>query len=265
MKHEEPFSHKPISASGKHKCFPASDLQTPPPKSDEICVAASVAMRMSCREREIMVLITAPLTFLLAACGDSARLPEGAGYGPNPTLPPPNATLIPTVNIAPAKGWPEGGKPTAARGLSVDALATGLDHPRWLYVLPNVDVLVAETNARERPKRSGPKTWILSQVQKRAGAGVPSANRITLLRDADGDGVAETRSVFLQGLNSPFGMVLVGNQLYVANTCRVAGSAGNAGRNNGNNRKQLVQHPQGRIVRLRRSPDGAKDNLASFM
>jgi glucose/arabinose dehydrogenase len=126
--------------------------------------------------------------------------------------------LIPTVNIAPAKGWPEGGKPIAARGLSVDALATGLDHPRWLYVLPNGDVLVAETNAPERPERSGPKTWIMSQVQKRAGAGVPSANRITLLRDADGDGVADTRSVFLQGLNSPFGMVLVGNQLYVANT-----------------------------------------------
>ena len=165
-----------------------------------------------------MTFITAPLTLLLAACGDTAKLPEQAGFGTNPTLPPPNSTLIPTVKIAPAKGWPDGVKPAATSGLAVNAYATGLDHPRWLYVLPNGDVLVAETNAPERPERGGPKMWIMSQVQKRAGAGVPSANRISLLRDADGDGVAETRTVFLQGLNSPFGMALVGNDLYVANT-----------------------------------------------
>ncbi len=165
-----------------------------------------------------MAFITAPLTLMLAACGDTAKLPEQAGFGPNPTLPPPNSTMIPTVKIAPAKGWPDGVKPAAASGLAVNAYATGFDHPRWLYVLPNGDVLVAETNAPERPERSGPKMWIMSQVQKRAGAGVPSANRISLLRDADGDGVAEVRTVFLQGLTSPFGMALVGNDLYVANT-----------------------------------------------
>jgi glucose/arabinose dehydrogenase len=160
----------------------------------------------------------ASLVLGLSACGETAKLPEDAGIGPNPALPEPNATLIPTLNIAPAKGWPEGAKPTAAADLAVAAFATGFDHPRWLYVLPNGDVLVAETNAPERPERSGPKTWVMSQVQKRAGAGVPSANRITLLRDADNDGVAELRTTFLSNLNSPFGMVLVGNDLYIANT-----------------------------------------------
>jgi glucose/arabinose dehydrogenase len=155
----------------------------------------------------------------LDACGDVATLPEQAGIGPHPTLPPPNPTLLPTVNIAPAKGWPAGITPKAAAGLAVNAFATGLDHPRWLYVLPNGDVLVAETNAPPQPEDSkGLKGWLMKRIMKRAGAGVPSANRITLLRDANGDGIAETRTVFLQGLNSPFGMTLVGSDLYVANT-----------------------------------------------
>ena len=99
------------------------------------------------------------------------------------------------------------------------AYATALDHPRWLYVLPNGDVLVAETNGPPRPDdNKGIKGWFTKRVMKRAGAGVPSANRITLLRNVDGDGVAETRTVLLQGLNSPFGIVLVAGNLYVANT-----------------------------------------------
>ncbi len=155
----------------------------------------------------------------LDACGEVATLPEQAGVGAHPKLPPPNPTLLPTVNIAPAKGWPAGATPRAAAGLAVSAFATGLDHPRWLYVLPNGDVLVAETNAPPKPEdNKGLKGWFMKRVMKRAGAGVPSANRITLLRDANGDGIAETRSVFLQGLNSPFGMTLVGNNFYVANT-----------------------------------------------
>ncbi len=158
------------------------------------------------------------LTLMLAGCGDSAKLPEQASIGPQPPIPEPNKTWIPTVNIAPAKGWPEGAKPTAASGLAVTAYAGGLDHPRWLYVLPNGDVLVAETNAPKRPEEGkGIKGWIMTAVQKRAGAGVPSANRITLLRDADGDGVPETRTAFLKDLNSPFGMALVGHDFYVAN------------------------------------------------
>jgi len=155
---------------------------------------------------------------VLSACSDSAKLPEEASVGPDPVLPPPVTSLIPTVDIAPAKGWPEGVTPTPAAGLTVKALAKGLDHPRWLFVLPNGDVLVAETNAPERPERKGAKTVVMNMVMKRAGAGVPSANRITLLRDADGDGIAETRSEFLKGLNAPFGMTLIGDDLYVANT-----------------------------------------------
>lgn len=158
------------------------------------------------------------VALVLAACAEMARVPNSAQIGPNPQLPPPNPSLIPTVKIAPAVGWPSGTTPTTAQGLAVNAFSSGLDHPRWVYVLPNGDVLVAETNAPERPERKGFKLWIMGKVMKRAGAGVPSANRITLLRDADGDGVAEVRSVFLDKLNSPFGMTLVGNQFYVANT-----------------------------------------------
>lgn len=156
---------------------------------------------------------------VLIACGETAKLPFSAGVGPNPTLPPPNKTLIPTVNIAPAKGWPKGDKPLAAKGMSVSAFATELDHPRWIYVLPNGDVLVAETNAPPKPQDSkGIKGWFMKRVMKKAGAGVPSANRITLLRDSNGDGVVETRTIFLKGLNSPFGMALVDNYFYVADT-----------------------------------------------
>jgi glucose/arabinose dehydrogenase len=127
--------------------------------------------------------------------------------------------LLPTVNIAPADPWPPGSAPVAADGLTVSAYASELDHPRWLYVLPNGDVLVAETNAPERPDDGkGIQGWFMRKVMGRAGATVPSANRITLLRDADADGQAEVKSAFLEGLNSPFGMTLVDHTLYVANT-----------------------------------------------
>ena len=162
--------------------------------------------------------LIALLLLALAGCGEEASLPVSAGTGPNPQLPPPRAGWIPTVNIAPARGWAEGAAPTPAEGLRVAAFAAGLDHPRWIYVLPNGDVLVAETNAPPKPEDArGIRGWVMRRVMARAGAGVPSANRITLLRDADGDGLAETRSTFLEGLNSPFGMALVGDSLFVAN------------------------------------------------
>ncbi|MBD8593281.1 sorbosone dehydrogenase family protein [Pseudomonas sp. CFBP 8758] len=155
----------------------------------------------------------------LAACGETSSLQVSDGTGPSPKLPEPNKTLIPTVNIAPAVGWPEGSKPTAAPGTQVAAFAADLDHPRWLYVLPNGDVLVAETNSPAKPDDSkGIRGFVMEKVMSRAGAGVPSANRISLLRDKDGDGVAETRTVFIANLNSPFGMTLVGNDFYVADT-----------------------------------------------
>jgi len=150
-------------------------------------------------------------------CGDIARQPVEAGMGPQPRLPEPRPERIPTVQVAKAVAWPAGAAPTPADGLAVTRLAEGLDHPRWLHVLPNGDVLVAETNAPPREEGGGLRGWAMKLMMKRAGAGTPSANRITLLRDADGDGVAETRSVFLDKLNSPFGMALVGNDLYVAN------------------------------------------------
>ncbi|HEY8332350.1 MAG TPA: sorbosone dehydrogenase family protein [Tardiphaga sp.] len=158
------------------------------------------------------------LALPLAACNEQSTVAAGEDFGPSPKLVEPNKTLIPTVNIATAKGWQNGARPVAANGMAVNAFATGLDHPRTLYVLPNGDVLVAETNAPPKPEDGkGIKGWVMGLVRKRAGAGVPSANRISLLRDADGDGVAETRTAFLEGLHSPFGMVLVGDTFYVAN------------------------------------------------
>ena len=164
----------------------------------------------------LALLIVAAALFLLVAC-ESARLPVKAGMGPNPQLPAPTKSLIPTVQIAPAKGWPSGVTPTPATGWRVNAFASGLDHPRWLYVLPNGDVLVAESNSPPKPKQKGIRAWFMARFFKKAGAAVPSANRITLLRDADGDGVAETKTPFLTNLFSPFGMALVGDSLYVAN------------------------------------------------
>jgi glucose/arabinose dehydrogenase len=167
----------------------------------------------------VQPLVAAFLLLGLAGCGNRATLPESAGFGPEPALPSPQHTIIPTVQIAPARGWPSGATPVAAAGLAVAPFATGLDHPRWLYVLPNGDVLVAESNGPPRPDNaSGIKGRVMKTLMKRAGGAVPSANRITLLRDADADGIAETRLVFLRELNSPFGMTLVGNDFFVANT-----------------------------------------------
>jgi glucose/arabinose dehydrogenase len=139
--------------------------------------------------------------------------------GPTPTIPEPSRSRIPTVNVAKVVGWSGRDHPVAVPGTAVTAFAKRLDHPRWLYVLPNGDVLVAESNAPERPEmRTGVRRWFLRMFMNEGGAGVPSANRITLLRDEDGDGIAEVRSPFLTNLNSPFGMALVGSTLYVANT-----------------------------------------------
>ena len=156
----------------------------------------------------------AVLSLLLAAANPAFA----TGVGPDPDLPPPDPQWIPKVQVAEAVGWKEGQAPVPAPGFSVSAFATGLDHPRWLLVLPNGDVLVAETNAPQRPAQGGLRGWFMSLFMKRAGAATPSADRITLLRDVDGDGSAEQRHVLLEQLHSPFGMALVGDVLYVANT-----------------------------------------------
>lgn len=158
------------------------------------------------------------LATLLSACGGNARLPVSAGTGPDPALPPPAKSS--TVNIAPARGWPGDATPTPAAGLSVTAFARNLEHPRWLHVLPNGDVLVAETNAQPKPPDSL-RAFAMDVAMRVAGAEAASADRITLLRDSDGDGVAETASVLIDDLTSPFGMALVGDDLYVADTDRL--------------------------------------------
>lgn len=175
-----------------------------------------------------MAVVVAAASFAtsgMAALGDASRGPVASPantVGATPQIAPVDKHLITTVQIAPAKGWPAGSKPTAAQGVAVNAFANGLNHPRWVYVLPNGDVLVAETNAPPKPDDSkgikGIKGKIMKKVQARAGAGTPSANRIVLLRDADGDGVAETKTVFIDHLNSPFGMALVGGDFYVADS-----------------------------------------------
>jgi glucose/arabinose dehydrogenase len=157
---------------------------------------------------------------LLAACGHTAEVPPAATTGPAPVLPEPTRTLLPTVKVAEAVGWRAGATPVPAQGLRVQAFATGLDHPRWLLALPNGDVLVAETNAPPKPEQYQDKSLrgqIMQQFFEKAGAAVPSANRITLLRDTNGDGVADLQRAYITGLWSPFGMQLVGSTLYVAN------------------------------------------------
>ncbi len=202
---------------------------------------------------------------LLAGCGETATLPVAAGFGPSPQLPAPHKTLLPTMNIAPAKGWSDGARPVAAAGLSVLAYAAGLDHPRWIYVLPNGDVLVAETNAPPKPEDGkGIRGFVMRQVMKRAGAGTPSADRITLLRGLRADGTAETKTVFLEHLSSPFGMALVGSDFYIANSDAVVRFAYTSGQTHldGTGTK-LVDLPAGPInhhwtKNLIASADGTK-------
>lgn len=219
--------------------------------------------RISIRPLTLALIVCAGVG--LPGCGDVAKLPVSAGTGADPALPPPNPTLIPTVKVAPATGWAAGEMPQAAPGTQVAAFARDLDHPRWLYVLPDGDVLVAETNAPPRPDDlTGLKGWFAKRVMTKAGARTPSANRITLLRDTDGNGVADQRSTFIEGLNSPFGMTLVGDSLYVATTdavlrfpyrsgdLRMAAAA-----------VKLVDLPAGRLnhhwtKNLIASPDGTK-------
>lgn len=148
---------------------------------------------------------------------DVAQLPLAKVTGTDPAITDAREQTVPTVSVAEAIGWKAGEAPTAADGLVVERFAEKLDHPRNVYVLPNGDVLVAETNAPAN-RMKGIEGWIAEKLFAKAGAAVPSANRITLLRDANGDGKAELRTTFLEGLNSPFGMALIGDTFYVANT-----------------------------------------------
>ena len=175
------------------------------------------------RMNPMLAMSIAAAALSLATCNNDPRdvdtITVLQSYGPTPALPAPQQSRVPTVNVVRAVGWPSGGKPKAADGMALTAFATGLDHPRTVYVLPTGDVLVAESDAPAKPAGSlGIRGWIAKQIRKWAGADTASANRITLLRDSDGDGIADIRSVFIKDLNSPFGMVLVGDDFYVADT-----------------------------------------------
>jgi glucose/arabinose dehydrogenase len=180
---------------------------------------------MSAQRCRTTFFASAASVIAFSACalpGEASKAPVASPpdtVGPQPRIAPVDKHLIPTVQIAPSKGWSSGEKPSAANGLAVGAYASGLNHPRWLYVLPNGDVLVAETNAPPKPDDAkGVKGKVMKSIQAKAGAAAPTANRIVLLRDADGDGVAEMKTVFIDRLNSPLGMALVGSDLYVADT-----------------------------------------------
>ena len=167
----------------------------------------------------LAALLLAGASLSLASCGADPSTTNIDDYvGLNPKLVAPSSTTFPTVNVAEAKGWPAGKMPTPAQGLAVNEFAGGLDHPRWLLVLPNGDVLVAETDNPGTSKTGGTiKSFIQKQLMQKAGSSKPSPNRISLLRDADGDGVAEMKTALLTGLYSPFGMALANGELYVAN------------------------------------------------
>jgi glucose/arabinose dehydrogenase len=208
------FSVKPVAGSSRRWKSPRIFHEAATLSPVRSSLNPGVAMPALAR-----LVLAVSIAASLVACRESARLTVEDGTGPRPVLPAPNPTLLPTLNIAPAVGWPAGSAPTAAPGLAVSVFAGGLDHPRWITVLPNGDVLVAETNAPAKPDDGkGIKGLIQKSAMKKAGAAPPSANRITLLRDADGDGVADTRTVLLKDLNSPFGMALAGGTLYVADT-----------------------------------------------
>jgi glucose/arabinose dehydrogenase len=154
------------------------------------------------------------ISLAITGCSEGSTSPF-AGFGERPELPTPKKALLPTVNIAKIAPWPAGEQPTAPAGFKVTRYAADLDHPRWLYVLPNGDVLAAES-ATEPAKPEGFRDWVAQIIQKQAGAAQKSPNQIILLRDADGDGIAEMKTVFAQGVKRPFGMALVGQTLYVA-------------------------------------------------
>ena len=183
------------------------------------------------------------------AWGDAPVVPEAKPQG-----------AIPTLKMPSARGWDPGQKPTAAPGLTVNAFATDLKHPRWIEVLPNGDVLIAESNQTAGPIRSV-FSYAMQATMRRARALGVSANRITLLRDADGDGVAEKRGIFMEGLNQPFGMALLGDTFYVGNTDGVVAFPYVAGADNitAAGRKLFSFKPGGHWTRsLLPSPDGKK-------
>ncbi len=201
----------------------------------------------------------------LAACGDNSVLPVGASYGPNPTLPAPAPETLPTYNVPSTVGWKEGEGPSPAPGLQVHSFARDLDKPRWLLVLPNGDVLVAESTHKVRwANTHGFGGWLPSLAQRIGGLfASESPDRVTLLRDADGDGVAELKTPYITRVKSPFGMALVGDTLYVAATDALMAYTWQAGATRAGAGRKVIDLPDGAInhhwtKNVIASPDGSK-------
>ena len=173
--------------------------------------------RTHIRNITLMLIVAIGAGYWYLSTPDKATVDVAKLTGPGPELVGQRPQKFPTVKIAKLVGWNAGTTPVAARGLEVTQFAGGLDHPRWLHLLPNGDVLVAESSAPKRPV-GGLQDWIGRKLISKAGGANPSADRITLLRDTNGDGVADQRSVLLDGLKSPFGMALKEETLFVANT-----------------------------------------------
>src|SRR5689334_22997956 len=188
-------------------------------------------------------------------------VPQVAAWGSTPEIPTAKPQgAIPTLKMPTARGWNEGQKPTVAPDLEVNAFATGLDHPRWIEVPPNGDVLIAEATQIAGAPRSVFHYAMQATMRRAAALGV-SANRITLLRDRDGDGVAEVRGAFMENLNQPFGMALVGDTFYVGNTDGVMAFpyVANADRITAPGKRLTTFKPSGHWTRsLLASPDGKK-------
>ena len=157
------------------------------------------------------------LAILAAACSPSSHEPQSKLVGKNPVIPAPEKNWFPTLNFSTAKGWPKGAAPQAPAGFVVTKFAANLDHPRWLYQLPDGDILVAESTTEPPPPKSL-EDRVAIWLQRNSDANGKSANRITLLRDTKGTGVGDTRWIFLSGLHQPFGMLLLGDKFYVGDT-----------------------------------------------
>ena len=205
----------------------------------------------------------AVLAALLSACSEGASLPDGAGYGPDPEIPKADYGWLPPIRIANPTGWKTGQTPRTAPGLAVQPFATGLIHPRWLLVLPDGGVLVAEADGPPEPIKR-PKDLVMLAAMGHAKDWVKPPNRISLLRDRDGDGRAETRVTYIDRLEAPFGMALIGSDLYVADTGAVLRYRFVSGADRPAGRPTLVSRlPKGPINHhwtrgLVASPDGSK-------
>jgi glucose/arabinose dehydrogenase len=211
------------------------------------------------------------LCLLLSSLSACQFLPNSSdqlqSIGTHPKLPEPDLSIIPTVNIAKASEWPDGSMPKLSEGLEINLYSKALAHPRWLYVLPNGDVLVAQSNKQPSQKTKGLKARVAEFVMKKAGAGTGSPDKITLLRDADHDGIAELSTDFLNDLHSPFGMVLIGKDLYVANTNAIVRFHYEAGQTIIDTKQsppeKVIDLPQGELnhhwtKNVIASPDGTK-------